>query len=198
MGYYDPYPTLQLDRPLALLGFFGSGVLATAMALCSLTGLNPIDLDAQVAHRLGRHPRGASPADRPLIHEARLRALREALGDRPFGVLALPWDLPADPRAAQLLRDSARTCYLRRDLAQLHTRVLEALASDPRRYPALGGLRPGSAHDLSPLLAPLRPIYEQAEMVIEAGARHPQQLAEELIERLSAPDASAQRSSRAR
>lgn len=178
MGYYDHDPTILLGRPLALIGFFGAGVVATAMAMGADTGLNPVDLDALVAHRTGHHPRAqAFPGGRTALREQQVKALERSLSDRPFGVLALPWDLIGDPRARSLLQAQATTCYVQRDLLTLYARVLDGMERDRRRYPALGEQRPTSSHDLTPLLAPLRPFYEACDLTIPARALHPSEVA---------------------
>ncbi len=186
MGYYDHDPTILLERPLAVMGFFGTGVVATAMAIGADTGLNSVDLDALVAHRTGHHPRAlAFPGGRTALREQQIKALEHALLDRPFGVLALPWDLVGDPRARSLLKAQATTCYIQRDLLTLYGRLLDGMERDRRRYPALGEQRPTSSHDLTPLLAPLRPHYEACDLTIQARALHPSEVATLIAERLS-------------
>lgn len=188
MGYYDHEPTVFLQRPLVLMGFFGAGVVATAMAIGTTTGLNPIDLDTQVAHRTGSHPRASAfPGGRTALREHQLRALEHSLADRPYGVIAIPWDLVGDPRVRATLQRSATTCYIQRDLLNLYARILDGLDRDPRRYPALGALRPTSSHDLTPLLAPLRPFYEACDVIIPARNLHPNEVAS-LIEARLDPD----------
>lgn len=186
MGYYDPHPTLILDRPVALLGFMGAGQVATAMALGTMTGLNPVDLEARVSHVLGRDPRGGLPGGAQALRQVQLEVLEATLRDRPFGVVALPWDLPLDPRARLLLQQRARTCAIERDLLTLYGRVLDELDRAPGRYPALGGMRPTSAHDLMPHLAPLRPFLAGADLVLDAGRLHPTTVATELERHLRA------------
>ena len=50
MGYYDPYPTHQLEKPLCLVGFMGSEIHMVGYFLSSMTGLPFIELDKWIEH----------------------------------------------------------------------------------------------------------------------------------------------------
>ena len=52
MSYYDPYPIVNLERPVVLMGPPWSGVVACAAWIANTTGLRFVDLDAIVEHRM--------------------------------------------------------------------------------------------------------------------------------------------------
>lgn len=184
-GYYDPHPTLVLPRPVVLVGFMGCGAVRTAMSVGMLTGLNPVDLEVLVSHRAGRGVRGVPwPGGVKALQEARRTALDKALRDRPHGVIAPRYDLLADPEARALLQRSATVVHLCADLLTLYGRVLDELDRDPGRYPELLERRPSSPHDLKPRLDLLRPLYEQADLEVLIGHRHPDAVAQEIVRRL--------------
>ena len=53
-GYYDPHPTVTLDRHLVLAGYFGAETRRIAFRLAALTGLGVTDLDRKIEHHAGR------------------------------------------------------------------------------------------------------------------------------------------------
>lgn len=183
--YYDPHPTLLLPRPVVLVGFMGCTAARTAMAVGMLTGLNPVDIEVLVAHHAGRGVRqGPWPGGIEALNRARRQALDRALRDRPYGVIAPRFDLLADPDARRRIHRDALVVYLCADLLTLYGRVLDELDRDPGRYTELLAGRPASPHDLKPRFDLLRPLYEQAELTLLIGHRHPDSVARELVERL--------------
>ena len=48
-GYYDPYPQVSLERPVALTGFFGAQVEQVAHALSARTGVPANGLQAMTS-----------------------------------------------------------------------------------------------------------------------------------------------------
>lgn len=186
-AYYDHHPTVFLDKPIALVGFMGSGVVRIAMSVAMSTGLNPVDLDALVAHKGGRSKRtGPWPGGADALRKLERTTLAAALRDKPHGIIALPWDLPVDEGARTLLARNAHTIYVQRPLLSLYARVLSDLDADPLYYPSLRGFRPTGAHDLKPFMDHVESSYACADEVWPAGDEHPDRVAMKLVDRLQA------------
>ena len=52
--YYSPQPLLILDRPVALVGFFGARLPQIAAVVSATTGVPLGDLERMIEHRTGR------------------------------------------------------------------------------------------------------------------------------------------------
>jgi shikimate kinase len=181
-AYYDYAPTVALERPLALTGFMGAGIIEVASSLSTRTGLNLIEIPRWAEHTAGKS----------LSHvylregEGRLRALergavQRALRDRPFGILVLGDGTLLDDETRELLRKNTTLVYLRRNLSTLFQQVRTDLLQSPGCYPAWMMSPPADEDALAPLFERCRPGYESAHVTIDAGTRSSTTLAEELL-----------------
>ena len=53
MGYYDPYPQVEITQPVCLIGFMGSDVHSVGYFISSMTGLPYVEIDKLVEHEVG-------------------------------------------------------------------------------------------------------------------------------------------------
>jgi hypothetical protein len=89
VSYYDPYPTVSLERPIVLMGPPWSGVLACAAWIANTTGIRFVDLDAIVEHRMETSVVSlGSAALEGTFRDAQLAALRDELLKQPFALFA--------------------------------------------------------------------------------------------------------------
>ncbi|NNL67560.1 MAG: hypothetical protein HKP30_15025 [Myxococcales bacterium] len=183
-GYYDPQPRLLLHDPLVLGGQVGAGVGLIARVIAARTGLPFSDVDRMVEGSEGRALARILAEDGPeVLRERALTNLRRALGRQPNGVIVLgsPALLQSD---GAWLREHARFVYVRRSPAALLQRIqVEHAERDRARFPFQFGL-PQCEAELQPLLDAREPALGEAAVVIDAGERHPNAVARDLLDSL--------------
>jgi shikimate kinase len=121
--YYDPNPTVALDRPLVICGMIPFESRKLGYRLAALHGLRFADLERSIEHRMGAS--SAELARRELPHQLRRtegEMLSRALLEAPFGVLVIS-DSALSKRAGRRLVEersffvaleySAEDCYRR-------------------------------------------------------------------------------------
>lgn len=122
--YYDPQPTIELDRHVVLAGYVSTETRIIGQRLAALTGLRSSDLDQLIEHHVGKSIWQLIWSER----EERYRQLerehmRRALRDRPFGILTIGDAALADPFNRRLLLAETHLVALNLDLANCYWRL---------------------------------------------------------------------------
>ena len=178
--YYSPHPRLVLGEPILLVGQVGAGVTFVARAVAARTGVSFGDVDRLVESRAGCSIAALLERDGP--DELRVQAgsaLVAALERRPCGVVAIE-QLAFEAEALERARGVARGVYVRRPASVLLARIQRQLAGQPCMHPFQLGV-PGCQGDLTRFLGEREAVLASAEVVLEAGERHPHAVADELI-----------------
>ena len=161
------------ERPprVVLVGFMGSGKTSVGRLLARRLGYGFEDMDRRIAERAGRtiaeiFRDEGEEAFRAMEHEeslavSRLRGRVVAAGGGAF----------ARPETRALLQQGALTVWLRCDLERILTRV-----------PA-DGSRPlaGNRDIMRALLAEREPSYRMADVVVDASAGTPREVADRIV-----------------
>ena len=180
--YYSPHPRTRLERPLALVGFCGSGVGSVARGLTALTGLPLNEVERLVEARAKRS------RTRILFEEgvAGLRSLEtqeteRAIARQPAGVIALTDSALLDADLLARLLDETQLVYLERPLGFL----LEAIRNAPRgHYPEFAVATPIEVRDIEPVFREREPGYLRAEVRFNGEDLHTNRIVDELISAL--------------
>jgi len=187
MDYYDPHPTLRLERALALVGFMGSGVAAVAHGLCARTGLPLFDLPRLVESKAGRSWSRLLLEEGPAaLGDAESDALRRALADGVPGVVALSHGALLHAGVREQLERGAHVVYLDRPLDVLFRRVVAQLRARPASIAEFMLAPPGSVADLEPYFREREPGYRQAHSILMARDLHDGEVVEALLQELRA------------
>ncbi len=179
--YYDPYPRLSLEEPLALVGHPGSGVAQVGHALCATTGLafNHVDRDAEAT--AGRSRARVLVEDGPeALRDLEARALRRAIGRRPSGVVVLGTRCLEAPGVRGWLPQACTLVYLRRPLDVLLRRIQARLAEAPASLPEFLAGAPTTTDSLAELLERSEPHLQEAQVILDAEDRHASRVADEI------------------
>ena len=185
MDYYDPHPTLLLERPLALVGFMASGVGAIARGLTARTGLPLADLTRWVESTAGMScsqlflERGPSA-----LAEAEWYAFAQAVADTPAGVIALPHGALLHAEINRRARNETHLIYVERPLDVLFERAVAQLADRPASIPEFMLAPPRSIEDLALYFAEREPEYRKAPTILMARDLHDQEVVETLLQSL--------------
>lgn len=155
MDYYEQSPLVDLERPVALLGWLSAITRQVGHRIASLAGLPIADLD-----RLVEHDAGCSVAQllsekgEPAYRQLEGERLESALRDRPPGILILGDGTLLDDANLSRVRERASLVALDLDLPGLFWQV-RRLSADPVA---------GSWHPVWPTpdrLDDLRPFYDR-------------------------------------
>ncbi|HVS12583.1 MAG TPA: shikimate kinase [Thermoanaerobaculia bacterium] len=123
-GYYDHHPLLQLDRPVALYGLLSDETRAVGYRASSLCGLRFADTTRLLEHRKGQSADALEVREgAPALRAEEATSLREALADRPFGVITLGQATLLDAASLELVRARTTLVALDLDLPSLFWRV---------------------------------------------------------------------------
>ena len=179
--YYSPHPLLILDRPVALVGFFGARVPQVAAAFSATTGVPLGDLERMIEHHTGRSlARYVYESGTDALHRLEASLLKDLLKASPPPIIALgPATLQHAP-SAKLLRRHARTIYIKRDLLSLYGNLLDELDGATSRCWLFPGARPDNVGVLQPVFARYRESYEAAGTTLDAAGRAPVAIASAL------------------
>lgn len=188
MDYYDPHPTIHLERAIALVGFMGSGVRSVARGLSSRTGLPLCDLQRWVEGEAGMSwARLLLEAGPEALAEAEARALERALGESPSGVIALSHGALLDTRLREVAHASTHLVYLERPLDVLFERIIARLRAQPACIAEFMLAAPRSVDDLRPYFDASEPHYLDVPVTLGARDLHDQEVVETLLADLRAP-----------
>jgi shikimate kinase len=189
VDYYSPHPTLQLERPLALVGFMGSGVRGVAHGIASRTGLPLHDLQRWVENDAGMSWARLLLEQGPqALAEAERRGLDRALREAQSGVIALSHGALLDTgiRAEALSR--TQLIYLERPIEVLFERIVSQLRERPASIAEFMLGPPRNVSDLRPYFEEREPGYRQAPVSIGARDLHDGDIVETLLAELRARD----------
>lgn len=185
VDYYDYHPSIVLDRPVAIAGFFGVELGQIVGALSQRTGIQTIELDRWVEHEAGK-----SVSELVLVEGERalkrheLGLLRKALNDQPFAIIALGDGTLTEYDGRKLVLDGAKLIYLRAELDDLLGRIRQHLADSPGCYWPFVLKEPEVVDDLVALFDERRAGYESAEIIVDVTGKHPNKVADELLAHL--------------
>ena len=179
--YYSPHPRLLITEPLVLAGHVGAGTAAVARAIAARTGLPFCEAD-----RMAENAAGCSLSQLlasqgvGALSRYGSDALERALDRRPCAVVALP-HTALSIAVQERIRDEARLVYLRRPTPVLLDRIRSQLEKSPASLFQFSLGAPSSVDELAPFLEPREEILRCADTVVEAGDRHPHEIASELL-----------------
>jgi shikimate kinase len=187
-AYYEPYPLVALDRHVAVFGLIAEETRVICQRAAALCGLPAIDLHRLIEHRAGRGlaelavERGAD-----WLAEEEARALRQALRDRPFGVVSLSDGVLRRDADLALVRSSATLVSLELDLPSLFLRLRGSFGEGARWHPLEPRL--GTLDDLRGYHRARAGALSAARHTLPVRGRSPERLARDLAELLLAPAA---------
>lgn len=181
-SYYSHQPLLVLERPVALIGFFGARLPQIAAAFSATTGVPLGDLERMIEHRTGRSlSRLVYESGVKALHEQEEALLTGLLKDSPPPIIALgPATLQHAP-SARMLRRHAQLVYVRYDLLSLYGNLLDELDGATSRCWLFPGARPESVGAIQPTFASYRAGYDAAGRTLNADGRSPVTLAGILV-----------------
>jgi len=171
MGLNLPWP--PADRPLALIGFMGSGKTTVGRLLAARTGRSFIDTDAIIEHATGTTisalftERGES-----FFREREKEALAAALKEK-HAVIACGGGVVTDAENRRHLREQALVFWLFTDGATARRRI------------GTDSTRPLFGPDADTILATRKPFYaETAHLVVDTTPLAPGETADLIAEEL--------------
>lgn len=179
--YYDHSPRLNLDKPVALCGYFGSGVPELAFKICAHTGLPLHDFERAIEHKIGCRIAHYSES----LREVEIEVTRSALKQKPSGILMLRPTTLSEPKIRQMIKKQATTIYIQRDIFVLYANILDIIENKNRtRFHSLNEdvnittlQRDATKHVRN---------YKMADVTIKAGNQHAALLYERLLKIIGA------------
>ncbi len=174
-GYYDPYPRVALERPLALTGFFGAQVEQVAHGLSARTGVPFLSLDRWMEHRVGQDL-GRTYLERGecSTRDLEREALAHALAHRPMGIIALGDGALIDPESVDKVLGGATLVYLQCPLGELYRRIEKQMTDRPTRFfPFVTPENTRGPADLEWLFSQRLAGYRAAHHEIPIAGKHP-------------------------
>jgi len=185
VDYYDPHPTLQLERALALCGFMGSGVRSVARGLSARTGLPLHDLQRSVESEAGMSWARILLEQGPeALAEAEARALDRALREAQPGIIALSHGALLDAGIRETALAHTQLIYLERPLPVLFQRVVTQLLARPASIAEFMLGAPRNVDDLRPYFEAREPGYREAPVSLGARDLHDGDIVETLLAEL--------------
>lgn len=185
-GYYDPYPQVALERPVALIGFFGAQVEQVAYQLSARTGVPFLSLDRWMEHRVGQHL-GRTYLERGecSTRDLEREALAHALAHRPMGIIALGDGALIDPESVEKVLAGATLVYLQCPLGELYRRIEKQMADRPTRFfPFVTPENTRGPADLEWFFSQRLAGYRAAPLSVEIAHKHPLTVAGEVAQLL--------------
>lgn len=174
------------DRPqkevLALLGLRGAGKSSVGQALGQRLGIPFLELD-----RLVEAEAGMTLAEVFAIHgesyyrQVELRALERLLSQHERVVLATGGGLVTSPEAFRLLKERARTVWLKATPEEHWSRVVSQGDLRPMHN------RPHAMAELRRRLKEREPLYGEAEVTCATTGRTVEQVVEEILRQIRTP-----------
>lgn len=187
-GYYDPFPTMVLSRPLLIGGHLGSGTRLIGRSLCARTGLPFVDIDRKIEHEAGLSLAQIAAAD----GRRRIESWAESMLDRfarqrPWSVIVLDRAWPRRD-LQRLLSDRVDFVHVLRAQEYLLDRMRKELYG-PANWLLQGEPKeicdPGRWPDtLDAWLARRAPLLDFASVLLDAERLHPHRVAGLLMESL--------------
>lgn len=187
-AYYDPHALVALERHVLVYGLITEETRFVSQRAAALCGLPAIDLHRLIEHRAGRGlaelavERGVE-----WLADEESRALREALRDRPYGLVSLSDGALRRDADLALARASATLVALELDLASLFWRLRSSYGEGMRWHPVEPAL--GTIDDLRRYFSSRQAGLAAARHSLPARGRSPERLARDLADLLLAPAA---------
>lgn len=182
-GYYDHHPSLLLERPVAVVAFFGQTQRRAAHHVAARTGLPLHDLDRLIEHEAGQSlwdlVRAAGETG---LRQLESRLLRQALRSRPPGLIALGDGALIQPANQEVVLAEATLVYLQRDLPGTYWHLRELESREGRIWDPFLPHPLDRLELLQPAFKLRRPGYERAPQRLDLAGKTPGQVAEELGE----------------
>jgi shikimate kinase len=167
-------------KPVALVGFMGSGKTSVGKALARILGLELIDLDAEI-----EECEGAAIADifrtrgEPYFREREREALERAAAAQRPRVICTGGGVVLDPRNAELLMRRCVSVWLRASPETVYGRV----KSEGTRPILNGGM---TVENIASILERRLPFYEAAaHFAVDTDGRSVEEIAREIADKLS-------------
>lgn len=179
--YYSPHSSHRLSEPLVLGGQVGSGVARVGRAMAARTGLRFTEIDRVVENGVGQSLGQLLRTRGPdTLTEASLVALSRALRRRPYGIIILGSGAVSTNDMADLT-PRARFVYVMRPRKVLFDGVCAQLAALPGSLFQFQLATPKREEDLEPLLAAREGALRKSQTTVDAGDRHPNELATAIL-----------------
>lgn len=182
MDYYSYHPTVFMEQPVCLAGFFGLELGVIAGIISQRTGIAVVELDRWVEHEAGK-----SVSEMVLFggeKELRRREvplLRRALADTPPPLIALSDATLTEYDSRRMVLKGSKLIYLKASVEDLFGRIRYALEASPGCYWPWTLQGPQQPADLEHLLEDRRGGYESANVVIDVTGMHPNSIAERVL-----------------
>ena len=185
MGYYDPYPSHQLEKPLCLVGFMGSEIHMVGYFLSSMTGLPFIELDKWIEHEVGKtvahlyYERGESE-----WRQVEKQCLNRALASQPKSIICLGDGTLIDKESRRICHQKSTLFYLRRPFHLCYKQILSGRKTHPQRYPYFIQAPPQNESEVETYLRKRVGGYEKAHVMMEMKDLSPLAMARKVMKRL--------------
>ncbi|MAA78458.1 MAG: hypothetical protein CL916_04300 [Deltaproteobacteria bacterium] len=180
-GYYDPVVLQVLDKPVAILGVWGSCIPDVAAHISSYTGIPFVDIERHMEHSYGASLSFLRGNPEKIL-ELERQSLKQVLSVRPYPIIALRPETMWDERCSQLLRTST-TAYIQVDFLIAQERILEwCKKKNYTRLLNLQGIDPRSTLDFQDLVARSEKKYEDVDIVVQAKRHHPRHIAQDTVQ----------------
>ena len=186
--YYSRQNLLSIDKPICLLGFFGSRIPEIAVALSQFSGTSVVDLERQVEHHIGmriQHFRKKHSENELLRKEH--TCLEKALppSSRPLIVFTRPQSFLYEPIQKILLKRS-HCIYLKQGIFVVFSQILNMLErQEQNRDFAIPTSDPKSIQQISRLMKEYEESFAKVHRLIDIEQKHPFEVAQELFSEFS-------------
>ena len=186
--YYSRQNLLSIDKPICLLGFFGSRVPEIAVALSQFSGTSVIDLERQVEHHVGmriQHFRKKHSENELLQKEYTCLAKAIPPSSRPLIVFTRPQSFLYEPIQKLLLKRS-HCIYLKQGVFVVFSQILNLLEREEQhRDIEIPTSDPKSIHHISQLMKEYEKSFSKVHRTIDIEQKHPFEVAQELFSEFS-------------
>jgi shikimate kinase len=172
------------DRPIALIGYRGSGKTTVAQQLAMQLGWDWVDADGQVERRAGKSIAAVFADDgEPAFRELECEVVADLCRRRRV-IVSLGGGAVLRKENCDALQNCASVVWLQASIDSIEQR----LAADPvtsARRPNLTAV--GGRHEIERLLAERTPHYEAcATLVVDTEGKDPTAVASEIVAALNA------------
>ena len=179
--YYDYGPLRVLSKPLALCGYYGSGVPELSFALSAQTGLPLHDIERMMEHKLGQRLSTYEGTINPIEQEL----IGQVLNQKPYGIIMLRPQSLNNSDILKKVKKYATLMYIQRDIFVLYSNLLDIRKNqDHNRYCPLPVEL--NINLVQQDLNHYKPRYKKAPYTIRAMNKHPTRLCDSVFKVLDA------------
>ena len=180
--YYSPHPTMILNRPVALGGFWGSQITETVVGIASVTGIPIIDVERRLEHHVGmrlqHYVDSFGLQELIALEEQELPKMIPKTGMPPL--IALQPLTLMSKKNRSYLRKTTDMYYLEKSIFVLFANILEVLdRSDQTRFFHIPVQNPRDLSQISHLLKKFKLDCRKISNIVEANM-HPLKVAQKL------------------